>query len=389
VTIAGASGCAVQMYDGVLRPRNEVAIIDVEGMRVRKIDGRYAEDGTTYIVLPGMQAVSVYLRDDPAPGTSGARYSDDTLAICVDAQAGRQYRLSPVYARDEWWPQVVDATTSQRLQATVQKTDRPYCYQPVPIRRPPSPAPAVAATTVAATGAVAVQNGQGAGDDDDDDDDDDDRGTPAVVAVRQPRGHVLIGGGGSGRAAPAEHSIGSLRFETGIAFGGALLASGTYASGGTEELHAGDGASLSFGASWTPLWAYDAIGFGVDFDMGIKYASIEASNGGIQFLRAPLLLSGHALFAVAPHWSILLRAGAEKDVGPQLSSSGSLNLGTATLDSQWGEMIEIGPYYTGTRVGLSLPVRATVMNYRYGGATIAANSIGAGLSLHYDFLEHR
>jgi len=380
--VAGAGGCAVQMYDGVMRPREQIAIIDVEGMRVRKIDGRYAEDGTTYMVLPGMLAVSVYLRDDPAPGTSGGRYSDDMLAICVDAQAGRRYRLSPVYAQDEWWPQVVDVTTSQRLQATVLKTERPYCYQPAPIRRPPSPALVVATTAVTATGADDNDGG-------DDDNEADGGAIPATVPAKQPRGRVLIGGAGSGRAAPAQHSMGSIHFESVYAYGGALLVSGTYANGETAELRAGEGASFSAGASWTPLWAYDAIGFGVDFDMGVKYSSIEGSNGSAQFLRAPLLLSCHALFAITPRWSILLRAGAEKDVGPQLSSSGSVNLGTATLDSQWGEMIEVGPYYTGTSVGLALPVRVTVMNYQYGGATIGANSIGAGLSLHYDFLGHR
>jgi len=122
-----------------------------------------------------------------------------------------------------------------------------------------------------------------------------------------------------------------------------------------ETLKAGDGLLVSVGASRTPLWVYDAIGFGVDFDVGLKYGSISASNGGVSLLREPLILSGHVLFAVAPRWSILVRLGVENDFNPTLSSSGSVELGPLRLSSDWGGMVEVGPISSQGRGAASAP----------------------------------
>jgi len=348
------------MYDGPPRSANAVAVVATQGTRLHRVDKRCTDDepeeASTFAVEPGMRVLDVSLNDGPLRGPGERRYSDDWLAICLDAGPGRTYRVSPVYEGNQWRPVVVDQATSAPVPARVLAPEHPYCYA-----RPAPAMPPVATTT--------TPDGDG-------DSSSVSRSPPqAVPPPARIMGRVRLAA-----PEPPRRTHGNFHLEASTASGGGDLFAAFHADTTTHRLNAGDGTGVALGVSLTPYWAGKVIGLGGDADVGYKLASAP----GAELSSFPLVLSAHAILAIGESWAVLLRAGAEHDARIKVTpGSGSMTLSGA-LSSGWGVVGEIGTSFTSARgPGVSLAFRVTRINYDI----VSANSAGVALSLRYDLFD--
>ena len=117
-------------------------------------------------------------------------------------------------------------------------------------------------------------------------------------------------------------------------------------------------------------------------DAGLKVAWIGASNGHLYLLSLPTIASLHTILPVGTNWSLLARAGVEKDFGAQITGDGDVAGAKISLSSKLGFMGELGPTYRqqANRGGFGIVARFTWIQYAVGGATIDAWNAGAIMS---------
>jgi hypothetical protein len=363
--------CTKRLYDGPVRAANETAALSMHGTRLLKVDARLAESGAkTVTILPGTHAVSVYLADTPPSGAAGRRYSREPLAACFDAQAAGAYWVRPVYGPgNDWWPEVLESSSGRVVSSRVVDSTRSDCA--------PSVAPVIAPVTAAAKSPTASTSDVAS----------DPPPSPPVPIPPQPTrpfSRVRIDRGQV--AGAAERSNVGMRFITGVTIGGERLASVTFTNGESEDLRAGDGIHLAFGLNWTPIWLDNWVGLGAGLDGGLKYASIGASNGHISLLSWPVILSLHTMLAGGTNWSLLARAGLEKDFAPRMSGDGLGAGADASLSSKVGFMGELGPTFTRPgAAGYGFVARFSSIEYTFAGVAIPAWNAGGMLWISYDF----
>jgi len=162
-----------------------------------------------------------------------------------------------------------------------------------------------------------------------------------------------------------------IELELGMETGGDDL--GRPANYGATGLKAGDGALITAGGTFTPLWLQNRVGLGVGFNFGYKYNALSGLNGGPTFSRYPVSGFAVAMFRLGERLFSSLRAGAIKDVSAEVTAS-------EAVDSKWGAVVEAGgARFFAHDFGLALYVRYTHLDVAYQGETTAANSIGAVL----------
>jgi hypothetical protein len=165
--------------------------------------------------------------------------------------------------------------------------------------------------------------------------------------------------------------------------GGDNLVSASMSNGDDQSLDAGSGMYATIGASLTPLWLGDVVGFGVGSRIGIKYDSIDAKNGSVHLTRYPFSLWIHTYLRISERWYLNVAGGGHKELSPGLSGDGVAADVQADFQSPWGWMGEGGFVFAETwhtAVGFSL--RYTKISYTIAGHALDASNIGFGLTLY-------
>jgi hypothetical protein len=164
---------------------------------------------------------------------------------------------------------------------------------------------------------------------------------------------------------PTRHPGNGLRLRMGYAAGGDPVITG--GEGGRDSLAAGQGWLLAVGASVTPLWTSDGIGFGATLEAGWKRGSARIDGETFTLGRAPLAAALHMLVPTTERLYLVLAAGASKDVA--IHADGKVIGESLTLDftSGMGVIAEIGAVYR-LREAASLEIAA-----RYTGITYRGN----------------
>jgi hypothetical protein len=167
-----------------------------------------------------------------------------------------------------------------------------------------------------------------------------------------------------------------LTLELGYFLGGDSLVDVMFESGRERTLSAGRGVQLALGGMWTPLWATDAVGFGVGGSVGWKYDSISADNGSASLTRLPLSATVHALIRLDNRWFVLFRGGLATELGGHISGSGLADGITSELTARLGLMADAGLYYELEPVAVGAGLRYTALSDSYQGAKVDASSLG-------------
>jgi hypothetical protein len=174
--------------------------------------------------------------------------------------------------------------------------------------------------------------------------------------------------------ASSTSQAGGLFLEGGIHTGGDDLITVNFSGGGSESIEAGGLISLSAG------WISD-----INEDMevrtsaGIKFDSVDADNGDLDFTRYPVSLM---LFSKGEKVSAGI--GATYHLGPKFESSGFTGNFTIDFDDALGFVAEID-FKLGEKAYLGL--LATVIDYEvsnaFGSATVDGNSVGLVIGLRF------
>jgi len=413
ISILG-SGCTTFLYKGPTRPSSEVAIItshetiveEVDDVKVREhASGSFAQ----LEVLPGPHRLGITL-NRVTPGffvTHVAR--SEEVVICFDLQAGHKYQTQPGGRGDRFFPSVVDLATGRIISphchipqarpaaASAAPALAPRIAQPAPTANPAPPG----ALVPAGASEPATTPGPAAD------------GTPAddqAVVMDDPllsrppptraqasdteepyAASVPAIGGAQNRvrlASDAELAMrkpgSGLSMFFGGAFGGADFVKASNSDGDESTLSSGSGVIAGIGATLTPLWAADTVGFGLGVDGAIKYDHLGASNGSASITRFPVALTAHILTDVSDGLHFLIfKGGVTRDFGVNYSASGFASI-DADVSGTWGPIGAVG-YYKRTNdvFGWDLLAFFTVTKHVIGAERISANSIGVTWGLHW------
>jgi hypothetical protein len=375
-----AGGCTTALYKGPARPDSEVSLLTSRDARIIRVD-QVALDGgnsSSYQVLPGDHEVAVAL-NRTIPGLLATTIQRSRpIIVCVELDPGHVYRIEPVVTGARWVPQVVD--TNDR------KVIDPYCDEeasapkppaPVAVAAPPAPSAsrsASSAPTPAAPDEVAPVPAAPPG-------------PPVAAAVDRETPRVApapASGETSAQLSGRRPGTGFSLF-TGFGFGGDDFVKATSSTGNDESLSAGTGLILGVGGMLTPLWVGDAVGFGLGIDAGLKYDSIDASNGSASITRYPIALSVHALAnASGGHHYLMLKGGVIRDFGVSYNASGFASV-DASPTGTWGPLGEVG-YYRPVSDSFAWDLMAffALTKHVAPGGTLNADSFGLTVGLHYN-----
>ena len=318
------SACATLMYPGPKRGDHETAIL-LPGMNttVLSVDGRDTPGGAVsrYEILAGKREIlAIAVSDSGRIATTVAPAS-----VCFSARPAHVYEIRASLVRTE----IGDVLTKSVLVDVKSGEDAKEICSDDPV------AAHVAAEANAGPSTMAM---------------------PTTGTRTRPRVHNT-----DVREPPLATG---LQLGFGLAFGGDRLATITYTNGRTEDMNAGDGASASLGGTFTPIWIAGSVGLGMGGSLGLKYASIGASDGGISFMRYPLDLWIQSLFRLSDTWYLKVAGGAHKDYGAHISGSGLAESIQADLQSPFGWMAEVGPYWLSSwHWALSISARLTSVRY--------------------------
>lgn len=152
--------------------------------------------------------------------------------------------------------------------------------------------------------------------------------------------------------------------------GGDKVATVTYTSGKSESIGANEGLYVGGGVSVLN----DARNIELLATLSIKYQNLHADNGDVWWTRFPL----DAL--VFYRWpSFRLGGGLTYAIHPRVKGSGAASDIDTTLDNALGAVVQ-GDYLV---EGFALGLRATLLDYKFGGSTVKAN--GLGVSFGFTF----
>lgn len=354
LTVLGA-GCSTALYSGPPRRQDQVShLTAAPGTNLVAVDTRAVHGGRfeVYDILPGMHKVSATVKDSAALPPELRKQNTSLTPVCFEAEASESYAVSVSAEGNRLRHAVIERDSGEDVLTSCEAKPAPeppaMARTPTPVERPPVYGYPASPQRYARTR-------DDAGDESDDEE-------PARR-----------------RAQP----IAAFRLGLGLAGGGDDLIEATYTNGNTDTLSAGSGVSFTLGASLTPLWIADAIGFGLGGSFGYKVDSIDASNGSIELSRVPIDVWMQSLVRVSPRWFISLAWGPHKDLDIGLSGSGLASDLRATFDCSWGWMAEIGVLnWSSQYVGGGVAFRYTKVQYLYDGVGLNAESFGLELSLH-------
>jgi hypothetical protein len=152
--------------------------------------------------------------------------------------------------------------------------------------------------------------------------------------------------------------------------GGDSVASLTYTNGNTDSLRANEG--LYAGAGVSMLNGAGNIEF--QGTLSVKYAGLHADNGDVTWLRYPL----DALLFYRRQ-TFRLGGGLTYVIGPRVKGTGEASYIDMKLDDAAGVVLQ-GDYLL-DRVSLGL--RYTILDYKFGGSTIKSSGVGVAFSFAF------
>lgn len=371
------NACATAMYPGPRRPASELVTLETDRVLLWSVDGVATlrdSERAAFEVLPGLHAVAVTLHD-----VSNNRVTTRAQVFCFVGEAGHTYKTQPTYGGFIWRPELVDRTTRTIAPSRTLDGTHRTCTTEFVLGREASPA--VAAASSAPDGdsgpatVPAAEESPG------------ERPAPTgVTAPLPPTAEVQIDNQRPpsptvGAVAPrAFNPIFDVGLELGVAQGGDGLVTATFQNGDREKLGAGDAASIAIEARLTPIWVLRRFGFGVGAGIGAQYWSVGSNEITASLSSYPVRGSVHAMLAIDPIWSVIVRGGFVKAYGVEFSFPG---YPAAHLQSSLGGFAEIGGGYTfNDHVRTEFGLRYTSLSYEAAGATAGANSIGAVVSFH-------
>lgn len=111
-----ASACTTAMYNGPRLPPSELAVLASDDSAISEIDyvkapysgGNFGK----YEVLPGEHAVGVRLNKSMA---TFRYYSHALYRVCLDAEAGKTYRVKIEMRGSLWRPYVIDESSGRSV----------------------------------------------------------------------------------------------------------------------------------------------------------------------------------------------------------------------------------------------------------------------------------
>lgn len=166
----------------------------------------------------------------------------------------------------------------------------------------------------------------------------------------------------------------------GYSVGGDTLASGTYTSGQTFSIKAGEGFLLSGGLSFPVANRVD-----LQASVGFHSTSTNATNGKIEFTRMPLELL--ALYDLQNRWRI--GGGIRSATNPKLSTSGVAGvLGSYEFTPSLGTVIEAqyffdNPRSSKTQLGVNIRFVSESFEEKVSKTKVNGNGFGAGLFAYF------
>jgi hypothetical protein len=409
VTLASlACACTTVLYKGPARPDSEISVLTSKDVRIVKVDSVLVHDGASgnnarYELLPGDHQVGVALNRSIPGFFLTTHQSSRPLIVCVELEAGHTYRFEAVINGARWEPKVLDVNGRAYID--------PYCDddEPAPRAASPSPPPRPSAALSPAVGAPPASAEALAAPAPD--------GGAAAPATAETGGAGLVApaaaappvaapppapvseavdretphaapratpAGDSSAAQPSDRRPGTgFSLFTGFAFGGSDFVKASSSNGNDQTLSAGQGLVLGVGAMMTPLWPGETVGLGLGIDAGLKYDSIDASNGSASITRYPIAFSAHMLTKLNGGDNyIMLKGGVDRDFGVSYSASGFAS-GTANPIGTWGPLGAFG-YYRRSNDSFAWDIMAffALTKHEANGASLNANSFGLTFGAH-------
>ena len=168
----------------------------------------------------------------------------------------------------------------------------------------------------------------------------------------------------------SSHAL-DIYLQGGLHIGGDDLGAATFTSGDREKLKAGELISLSAG-----------LGFEVSKDIesrfmvGLKFDSIDAENGSVDFFRYPL----EALLMYKASEEILIGGGLSYHLNPSISGDGFAAGADVDFDNALGFVLELDYLLSN---GGYLGVKLTSIDYEVADVSVSGSSIGGILGFHF------
>lgn len=344
------AGCATALYRGPERPRSQVAVLVSQDTVIQRVDswrtGDSAAKEARYQVLPGDHKLEI--RVEPTAGSPFARAQPARFVAvaCVELEAGHTYRTEALLTGQRWGFRIVEVPSGRVLD------------------------PACDGEGDAPLNGAAVATG---------------------VVDREDPGHPLPGKPWYSRPSEPEVELADGRrpgsgisLFAGVGFGGDDYVKVSDGQGNERTLNSGDGELFGLGGMVTPLWTKDGFGVGLGVDVGVKYGSMDATNGSASITRFPVTLTGHMLANIGgrgPHY-FLLKGGIVHDFATHYSLAG---IGTLDVDvsSTWGPTVALGYYWdSAATVAWDVSLFAAFLDHVVGDKHIDAGSFGLSMALH-------
>jgi hypothetical protein len=182
---------------------------------------------------------------------------------------------------------------------------------------------------------------------------------------------ILAGQTASAQRNPEHGARGGFLVQTDLEFGGDTVATVAFEDGDTQDVHAGQGISLGFGAYFRPS---DRVPIEIAGIVGYKYVTTAADNADINLSRTVLKLN--ATYWLHNDW--FLTAGLTQHIDPELDGDGFFE--DIPFDDATGFSAEVGWRW--------IALRYTHIEYSLPGfEDIDASSFG--LSFTWRFGGHR
>ncbi len=157
----------------------------------------------------------------------------------------------------------------------------------------------------------------------------------------------------------------------GVHVGGDEMVTATFTNGDTEKIKGGELISLLAG-----------VGTGVAEDLearlmlGVKFDTIDAENGSVDFFRYPL----EALLMYKAAEKVYLGGGLAYHLNPNISGDGIATGANVDFDNALGLALQLDYILSN---GGYLAVKLTSIDYEAFGQSVSGNSIGALLGFRF------
>lgn len=159
-------------------------------------------------------------------------------------------------------------------------------------------------------------------------------------------------------------------FDLGVHAGGDTLVTAYFTDGSTEKIEAGDGVSIAFGAIFDLTENLELA-----TTYGYKNASINGSNGSVDWTRYPL----NILFLYKMD-KLRIGGGLTYHMSPKLDGDGSGSAINADFDNALGTLLDVRYFFTDT---LYFGARATFIDYKPTGGSRSFNGDSVGITFGY------